>query len=153
MLMMEIKIHRTLVDMGSYTNVIFLNIFQRMGTDAKYIRSCTDKIVGFAGNKVRPIGVIDLAVELGDYPCQKIVISEFKIVDIPSNYNSILGQSLLMAFQAATSIYHNCMKFPTQHGTGIVKRNQRAVREYDLDIRSRELNMVEVEITNVQVSQ
>lgn len=91
MLVMGIKIHRTIVDTGSYTIVIFFNIFKRIRISVEYIRPCSEEIVGFAGSKVRPVGTIDLAVELGDHPCQKILITEFNIIDISYIYNAILG--------------------------------------------------------------
>lgn len=58
-----------MVDTSSYANAIFLNTFRRKGIGSEYIRPCSNGIVGFAGSKVRPVGAIDLAVELGNHPC------------------------------------------------------------------------------------
>lgn len=95
---MGIKVHQNMVDTSSYANVIFLNTYRRIGIGSEYIRPCSDKIVEFGRNKVRPVGTVDLAIELGDYPCQKTIITEFKIMDTPSPYNAILRKPLLMVF-------------------------------------------------------
>lgn len=81
------------------------------------------------------------------------MIAKFKIVNVLSIYNAILGCPLLTAFQAKVSIYHHCLKFPTSQGTDIVKGSQRAAREYDLKIRLIELKMIKEERLEEQVEQ
>lgn len=98
-----------------------------------------DEIIRFARNKVRLIGVINLAVKLGDYPCQKIIIFVFKIVDISSNYKVILGRPILTTFRVVASIYHNYLKFQISNIIGVVRGNQSTTRKCNLDIRPRKL--------------
>ena len=62
-------------------------------------------------------------------PNHSTVITEFQVVDCSSAYNLVIGRPLLMALQAAVSIWHLTMKFPTSGGIGCTRGDQREARE------------------------
>ena len=84
---------------------------------------------GFSGEKVLPLGSIQLVLTLGEPPCQATTTARFLIVDAPSAYNMLLGRPSLNAIKAIPSAYHMIIKFPTMHGIGMVRGDQRVARE------------------------
>ena len=85
---------------------------------------------GFSGEKVLPLGSIQLVLTLGDSPCQATTTERFLIVDAPSAYNMLLGRPSLNAIKAIPSAYHMMIKFPTVSGVGMVRGDQRVAREF-----------------------
>lgn len=55
---------------------------------------------------------------------------EFIVIDTPSAYNALLGRPILVRLGGVTSVRHLAMKFPTPRGTGMIRGDQIAVREY-----------------------
>ncbi|KAL2492255.1 Uncharacterized protein Adt_27883 [Abeliophyllum distichum] len=124
----EINIHRTLVDDGSSVNVLYLRTFRQMEINVRHVRPFTKPLQEFTGDYVNPKGHIALVVELGPIPCQRRIIADFVIIDLPSNYNAILGRPMLHELKAASSIYHNAIKFFTPHGVRIIRGSQMVAR-------------------------
>ncbi|KAL2480483.1 Uncharacterized protein Adt_33449 [Abeliophyllum distichum] len=87
----RVNIHRTLVDDGSSMNVLYLRTFEQMDIDARHVRPFPMSLLGFTGNYVNLKGQIALVVEFGLPSCHRRIIADFVIVDLPSNYNAILG--------------------------------------------------------------
>ena len=75
---------------------------------------------GFSGEKVLPLGSIQLVLTLGDPPCQATTAVKFLIVDAPSAYNMLLGRPSLNAIKAIPSAYYMMIKFPTTGGIRMV---------------------------------
>ena len=107
------KIHRCLVDNGSSVNVLYLKAFEAMGLKQNSLRPVTHPLLGFAGEVVYPEGYIDFTVVLGDPPHQSVARIEFAIINGKSAYNAILGRPLMAQMKVITSVYHQCLKFPT----------------------------------------
>ena len=84
---------------------------------------------GFSGEKVLPLGSIQLVLTLGDPPCQATTTARFLVVDALSAYNMLLGKPSLNAIKAIPSAYHMMIKFPTVSGVGMVRGDQRVARE------------------------
>ena len=84
---------------------------------------------GFSGEKVLPLGSIQLVLTLGDPPCQATMTTRFLVVDAPSAYNMLLGRPSLNAIKAISSAYHMMIKFPTVSGVGMVRGDQRVAKE------------------------
>jgi hypothetical protein len=93
-------------------------------------------LVGFTGEKVLLVGTISLLLTAGSAPREKTVMADFLVVDRPSAYNAIVGRPTLNKLMAVMSTYHLKMKFPIDHGTGMVKGNQREARQcYNLTLK------------------
>ncbi|KAL2480542.1 Ribonuclease H [Abeliophyllum distichum] len=87
----EVNIHRTLLDDGSYVNVQYLRTFKQMDIDARHVSPFSKPLQEFTEDYVNPKGQIVLVVELGLPHYHRRIIADFVIVDLPSNYNAILG--------------------------------------------------------------
>ena len=120
---------RVLIDNGSLADIIYLPAYQQMKIDKERLRSTNIPLVGFTGDKVKPLGVVSLMIEAGTYPKQVRASVEFLVVDCPSTYNIIIGRPTFNKLRAVTSTYHLLVRFPTEHGIGELKGDQATTRE------------------------
>ena len=62
-------IHRVLIDNGSSADIIFASTFDKMGIEREKMEPVNTHLQGFSGEKVLPLGSIQLVLTLGDPPC------------------------------------------------------------------------------------
>ena len=106
-----------MVDNASTVDILYLNVYKRIGLVENDLNPTTSPLYGFTRDHVVPKGMAKLTVTVEKHRQMSTVIANFLIVDCPSTINGIIGRLLLKALKAITSIYHLTVKFPTTEGT------------------------------------
>uniref|UniRef100_A0A2N9FUY8 Uncharacterized protein n=1 Tax=Fagus sylvatica TaxID=28930 RepID=A0A2N9FUY8_FAGSY len=70
---------RVLIDNGSSADIIYLPAYQQMKIDKEQLKPIDIPLVGFTGDKVKPLGVVSLIIEAGTYPKQVRTSVEFLV--------------------------------------------------------------------------
>ncbi|XP_059441933.1 uncharacterized protein LOC132174265 [Corylus avellana] len=122
------NVYKVLVDIGSSVDNLYMSSFEKMAIDKGRMSPMRALLVGFSGERVRPIGAISLPLKVGPKPTQATVMDDFIVVNKPSAYNAIIDRPTLNALRAIASTFHLAMKFPTDSGIGVVRGSQEVAR-------------------------
>ena len=122
------NMHRILVDNGSSVDILYYQVFQKMGLKVSDLKPSPNPVYGFTGGSVTPMVIISLPMTMGDYPRQSCVMANFLVINQPSAFNAVLDIPSPRALKVITSIYHLLMKFPTPNGVRQVHGNQTEAR-------------------------
>ena len=122
-----------------------------MGIEREKLEPISTHLRGFSGEKVLPLGLIQLVLTLGDPPCQATTTVRFLIVDDPSAYNMLLGRPSLNAIKAIPSAYHMMIKFHIVSGVGMVRGDQRVAREcYSASMKQKTVDNIYLDELNMR---
>ena len=123
------NIHSLMVDNGSVADILYLNIYKKMGLTEDNLDPNSSPLYGFTVDHVIPKGVAKLTIIVGEHTRTCTVLTNFLVVDAPSVINGIIRRPLLKVLKVTTLIYHLTMKLPTAEGTGEVRGDQYDSRE------------------------
>ncbi|GAA0157402.1 hypothetical protein LIER_14677 [Lithospermum erythrorhizon] len=122
-------VERMLVDIGSFTDILYLSTYDKLGLPGNMLQPMTTLLTGFTGHSVYPKGIANLDFTLGLEDKKSTIRAQFTIVDIhDSAYNGLIKRPILTPLRAIVSPLHLKMKFPTAGGIGEACGNQKNAR-------------------------
>ena len=119
-------VKKVLVDQGSGAEIMYPNLFRRLGLKNEDFSNYDTPLVGFDGQIVTPDGQISLPVNMEG----KEMMVTFIVVNLFSLYTAILSRPWIHAMGAVLSTLRVKVKFHTEHGIATVRRNQQVARQY-----------------------
>jgi hypothetical protein len=105
-------VQRVLIDQGSFAEVMYQDLYMKLGLGEAELSSFTSPIYGFSGEPTVPLGKTILLVLTGPINLQ----TEFIVVKASSPYNAIMGHDWLHRMRAIPSTLHQKLRFPTKDG-------------------------------------
>uniref|UniRef100_A0A2N9HX24 Integrase catalytic domain-containing protein n=1 Tax=Fagus sylvatica TaxID=28930 RepID=A0A2N9HX24_FAGSY len=105
-------VQRVLIDQGSFAEVMYQDLYEKLGLSETELSNFTTPIFGFSGEPVVPLGKTMLPVLAGPINLQM----EFIVVKASSPYNAIMGRDWLHRMKAIPSTLHQKLRFPTPEG-------------------------------------
>jgi hypothetical protein len=90
-------VKRLFVDQGSSADIMFWDLFQKLGLLEKDLIPHKGNLIGFTGDTISPKGYIKMKVIFSGWGGSRSVEVKFLVVDCPSAYNAILGRPVLNA--------------------------------------------------------
>uniref|UniRef100_A0A2N9H2R1 Uncharacterized protein n=1 Tax=Fagus sylvatica TaxID=28930 RepID=A0A2N9H2R1_FAGSY len=118
-------VKRILVDQGSFAEVMYQELFEKLGLGKSDLSEYSSPIFGFSGESTIPMGKTTLPVLAGPINLQ----TEFIVIQAPSPYNAIMGRSWLHKMRAIPSTLHQKLRFPTKDGVMEISGDQVAAKQ------------------------
>jgi hypothetical protein len=109
-----------LVDQGSFVEVMYQGLYEKLGLREANLASFTSLVFGFSGESITPLGKTTLPVLAGPINLQ----TEFIVIQASSPYNAIMGRDWLHKMKAVPSTLHQKLRFPTEEGIMEVNGDQ-----------------------------
>ena len=103
-------VKRVMVDQGSAAEIMYYNLYKRLGLKPKDLRTYNSPLVSFEGKMVVPKGQIKLPMQTG----ADVVEVDFIVVDAFSPYTVIMGRPWLYSLGAVLSTLHQKVKYPSR---------------------------------------
>ncbi|XP_028058878.1 uncharacterized protein LOC114262711 [Camellia sinensis] len=104
-------VKRVLVDQGSVADILYYDLFRKLGLSEQYLTPAAALLVGFNSQPEWPLGRIVLPIVART----KTLQIEFLVINTPSPYNAILGHPWIHQMEAVPSTYHQLIHFPAEH--------------------------------------
>uniref|UniRef100_A0A2N9F6C2 RNase H type-1 domain-containing protein n=1 Tax=Fagus sylvatica TaxID=28930 RepID=A0A2N9F6C2_FAGSY len=118
-------VKRVLVDQGSFAEVMYQELYEKLGLGKSDLSEFSSPVFGFSGESTIPLGKTTLPVLAGPINLQ----TEFIVVQAPSPYNAIMGRSWLHKMRAIPSTLHQKLRFPTKNGVMEINGDQVAAKQ------------------------
>ncbi|XP_072076192.1 uncharacterized protein [Arachis hypogaea] len=149
MILANAHLHRTLVDQGSLTDILFKPAFDKLGLDEKELKAYLDTLFELGDAPINPLGFISRYTTFGKGLKSKTLNIDFIVVDVTSAYNALIGRTTLNWLGAIISTPHLCMKFPTKDGIATIRGDKKLARKcynesLNLREKGKEVNAIEL---------
>ncbi|CAL8167707.1 unnamed protein product [Prunus armeniaca] len=107
----DLGIGRVLIDTGNLVNIIFADIFGKLGINDNHVNRQLTPLLTFSGDLVQSVCSVSLTVSFGVALRKTMVYDQFLIVDCPKAYNVIIRRTTLTKIsssQASQGHPHRC---------------------------------------------
>ena len=103
------NVKRVMVDQGSATEIMYPDLYKRLGLKPEDLTTYSSPLVSFEGKMVVPKGQIRLPVQAGT----DVLEVDFIVIDAFSPYTTIMGRPWLHSLGAVLSTLHQKVKYPS----------------------------------------
>jgi len=114
------RVHRALVDQGSFADVMFWSTFNKLQLSLGLLRPYTGCVYGFAGEQVEVRGYLELRTTFTDGTTSRTENIRYPVVTANSAYNILLGRPALNRLRGVASTRHMKLKLLDLSGRVIV---------------------------------
>ncbi|XP_072074189.1 uncharacterized protein [Arachis hypogaea] len=121
MILANANLHRTMIDRGSSTDILFKPAFYKLGLEGNDLKAYPNSLFGLEDMLIQPLGYISLYTTFGKGVKSKMLNIDYILVNVNSAYNTLIGWTTLNRLAAVDSTPHLCMKFPIAEGIAIIK--------------------------------
>ncbi|KAJ0481352.1 putative aspartic peptidase domain superfamily [Helianthus annuus] len=112
-----LQTNRAYIDTGAATKIMFEKFFSRLSNEERSrLQPSGTSIKSIADIPLKPLGQLTLNVRFSEGQKERTQPFTFVVLNIPSNYDVIIGRPGQCAFYMAVSIGHGTVKFPTEKG-------------------------------------
>ena len=118
-------VQRVLIDHRSFAEVMYQDLYLKLGLGEDELSSFTSPIYGFSREPTVPLGKTILPVLASPINLQ----SEFIVVKAPFPYNAIMRRDWLHRIKAIPSTLYQKLRFPTEEGVMELNRDQVAAKQ------------------------
>jgi hypothetical protein len=118
------EVKRLFVDQGSSADIMFWDLFQKLGLTEKDLIPHKGNLIGLTGDSISLKGYVKIKVTFSGCGGSRLVEVKFLVVECPSAYNAILGRPTLNALGAVVSTLHMEMKFPSDRDDIVTVRGK-----------------------------
>ncbi|XP_022015096.1 uncharacterized protein LOC110914618 [Helianthus annuus] len=106
---------------------MFEKFFNRLSNEERSrLQPSGTSIKGIADIPLKPLGQLTLNVRFSEGQKERIQPLTFVVINIPSNYDVIIGRPGQCAFFMVVSVGHGTVKFPTERGIATLQPSQEA---------------------------
>ncbi|XP_035838337.1 uncharacterized protein LOC118485921 [Helianthus annuus] len=118
---------RAYIDTGDATEIMFEKFFNRLSSEERSrLQPSGTSIKGIADIPLKPLGQLTLNVCFSEGQKKRVQPLTFVVINIPSNYDVIIGRPGQCAFYMVVSVGHGTVKFPTERGIATLQPTQEA---------------------------
>jgi hypothetical protein len=105
-----------LVDNGLSADVVFADVYDKMGLSRNLLQPPDTLLYGFGGCVIHAVGKVSLPVSFGTIQNARTKYLSFDVVEMYYPYNGILGRGFLNKFETIIHQAYLCMKLPAKQG-------------------------------------
>jgi hypothetical protein len=107
---------KLLVDNGSSADIIFADVYDKMGLRRNLLQPPDTLLYGFRECVIHAVGKVSLSVSFGIVQNARTEYLSFDMVEMYYPYNRILGRAFLNKFEAIIHQAYLCVKIPATQG-------------------------------------
>ncbi|XP_022024278.1 uncharacterized protein LOC110924591 [Helianthus annuus] len=120
-----LRTKRAYIDTGAATKIMFEKFFNRLSNEERFrLQPSGISIKGIPDIPLKPLGQLTLNVCFSEGQKKRVQPLTFVVINIPSNYDVIIGRSGQCALYMAVSVGHGTVKFPTERGIATLQPTQ-----------------------------
>jgi len=109
----KFTIMKTLVDQGSYVDILYWKTFKAMRILEAEMMSHDDHVFGFSVERVSTKGYIEIYITFGEWKSSKTIKIRYLVINANTSYNILLGRPSINRMRVMVSTPHLAMKFPS----------------------------------------